>query len=234
MTETPHRAHTRLRRAAKNLLALFLLPRYMRLLELFCGTKSVSKAVGDRFTEVINLDIEASSNPTICTNILTWNYKIYPSGYFHTIWASPPCTEFSKLNNSHPEKIPNLPLADSIVKKTIEIIEYFNPERYFIENPQTGILKDREYMLGIPFVDMDYCRFSNWGYRKRTRFWTNATLEDILCGGKGICPSMIGKSHMCSVGNGTHFFYTEEGKTALQQKYSIPPLLIQRLFNAPF
>jgi len=122
----------------------------MRLLELFCGTKSVSKAVGDRFTEVISLDLESKFNPTICINILEWDYKVYPKGYFHTIWASPPCQEFSCLNNARPEKIPNLALADALVQKAIEIIEYFNPERFFIENPQSGSLKDRPYMDGIP------------------------------------------------------------------------------------
>lgn len=203
----------------------------MRLLELFCGTKSVSKAVGDRFTEVINVDIDPKSNPTICANILEWDYKIYPPGYFHTIWASPPCCEFSALNRSHPNKIPNLPLADSIVKRTIEIIEYFNPQRFFMENPQTGLLKDREYMLGIPYVDMDYCRFSDWGYRKRTRFWTCEDLTSVLCEGKGKCPYMEGNKHICAIGCAGYNFVIGEGKTALQQRYSIPPALIQRLFG---
>ena len=202
----------------------------MRLLELFCGTKSVSKAVGNQFTEVINVDLEPSFAPTYCIDILQWNYKIYPPGYFHTIWASPPCQEFSFLNHARPEKIPNLVLADSLVQKVIEIIEYFNPERFFIENPQSGSLKDRPYMLGIPFVDMDYCQFCNWGYRKRTRFWTTVNGKDILCN-KKTCPNMIGGRHKSAIGNCKYKQYVSENVKALHQRYSIPEKLIQTLFQ---
>jgi site-specific DNA-cytosine methylase len=202
----------------------------MRLLELFCGTKSVSKAIGSQFSEVISVDIDAKSDPTICVDILEWNYKTYPTGYFHTIWASPPCTEFSRLNYALPNKILNLDLADSIVKRTIEIIEYFNPDRFFIENPRSGTLKDREYMLGIPFIDLDYCRFSNWGYRKQTRFWTSEEREDRICQGRGVCPNMRHHKHIAAIGKSSFTSIIQEGKTGLQQRHSIPPDLVKYLF----
>lgn len=202
----------------------------MRLLELFCGTKSVSKAVGNHFTEVVSVDILSKFEPTITTDILEFNYKEYPPRYFHTIWASPPCQEYSCLNNARPEKTPNIQLADSFVLKAIEIIEYFNPERYFIENPQSGNLKDRPFMLGIPFIDMDYCRFG-FPYRKRTRFWTSVDGKDMLCFGKGKCLSMVNGRHKCAVGNSTYDeFWTVSGKR-LEQRYSIPSKLIETLFN---
>ena len=202
----------------------------MKLLELFCGTKSVSKAIGNRYTEIINLDLEAKFEPTIVKNILDWDYKIYPPGYFHTIWASPPCTEFSCLNNSRPDKIPNLALSDSLVQKTIEIIEYFNPEKFFIENPQSGTLKERSYMETIPFIDIDYCQFG-FPYRKRTRFWTCIDGPNKLCPGKNVCNQMIGRRHRHALGNSTyHEYWMEKGKR-LEQRYSIPAPLIQWLFN---
>jgi len=203
-----------------------------RLLELFCGTKSVSKAVGHLFAEVVNVDIDPKFEPTICSDILTWNYKIYPVGHFDIIWASPPCQEYSCLNNARPDKIPNIEHSDLIVKKTIEIIEYFNPNNFFIENPQTGKLKDREFMLGIPFIDVDYCRFSDWGYKKRTRIWTTASVEDQLCYGANTCKNMIGKAHKKAIGNHRHAreFWAVKGQR-LQQRYSIPALLIEYLFN---
>lgn len=200
------------------------------MLELFCGTKSVSKAVGNQFEEVINVDLDSSFNPTHCVNILEWDYKIYPREHFHTIWASPPCQEFSCLNFARPEKIPNLPLADSIVQKVIEIIEYFNPNRWFIENPQSGCLKDRPYMLGIPFIDMDYCQFSNWGYRKRTRFWTSVDGNSILCNKKD-CVNMINGRHKSAIGNCGYKQYKPENVKALHQRYAIPPMLIEKLFG---
>jgi len=59
-----------------------------------------------------------------------------------------------------------------MVKKTIEIINYFNPKIWIIENPQTGKLKDRPFMLEMKYNDCDYCKYG-YGCRKRTRFWNN-------------------------------------------------------------
>ena len=41
-----------------------------------------------------------------------------------------------------------------------------------VENPQTGLLKDREVMQGKPYTDIDYCKYG-MPYRKRTRLWNN-------------------------------------------------------------
>ena len=200
----------------------------MRLLELFCGTKSVSKAVGDIFTEVVSVDIVPEFQPTIITDILEWDYKQWPPGYFSVIWASPPCQEFSCLNFARPDKVPDLAKADSLVQKTLEIIEYFNPDAFFIENPQTGTLKSRPYMEGIPFLDFDYCQFG-YPYRKRTRFWTSVDGEDKLCGPD--CSQKIGKRHKNAIGNSTYQeFWTETGKR-LEQRYSIPAGVIKKLFS---
>jgi len=205
----------------------------MRLLELFAGTKSVSKAIGNGFTEVISLDIEPTFNPTITTDILTWDYTIYPPGHFHTIWASPPCQDFSCLNNARPEKHLNTANAEALVKRAIEIITYFNPERFFIENPQTGSLKDKEFMLGIPYIDMDYCRFG-FPYRKRTRFWTCVEGTHKLCLGQGGCPGMDGSRHRNAIGNSTYDeFWLIPGKR-LEQRYAIPPGVIRELFALPY
>jgi len=205
----------------------------MRLLELFCGTKSVSKAVGNRFTEVVSLDIVPTFNPTIVADILTWDYTVYPPGYFHTVWASPPCQDFSCLNYSRPEKSKDTTFAESLVKRAIEIITYFNPERFFIENPQTGTLKDKECMIGLPYVDMDYCRFG-FPYRKRTRFWTCVDGASKLCLGQGGCLGMIGKRHKHAMGNGSYEeYWTERGKR-LEQRYSIPKGAIEELFGFPY
>ena len=56
----------------------------------------------------------------------------------------------------------DLKLANRIVRRTLRIIRYLRPERWFLENPQTGLLKHQPQMRRLPFVDVDYCRFSNW------------------------------------------------------------------------
>lgn len=53
-----------------------------RLLELFSGTKSVSKAIGSRYTEIVSVDILEKFQPSVVSDILSWNYKIYPPGHF--------------------------------------------------------------------------------------------------------------------------------------------------------
>jgi hypothetical protein len=203
----------------------------MRLLELFSGSKSVSKAVNHIYDDIISVDILDKYNPTIAIDILNWNYKEYASGYFDAIWASPPCCEFSCLNHSRPDKTPNLQLANAIVKRTLEIIEYFKPAKWFIENPQTGSLKTMDYMKDIPYIDIDYCRFSNWGYRKRTRIWTNQSLETALCQGKGNCPNMADGRHKNALGNGTYKEFWVRGTDRQLQRYAIPADAIKYLFQ---
>jgi site-specific DNA-cytosine methylase len=193
----------------------------MRLLELFSGTKSVSKAIGTLFNEVVSIDILQKFNPTIITDILTWDYKQYPVGHFDTIWASPPCTEYSIILNAHPNRPRNLDLADSIVKRTLEIIDYFKPNFWYIENPQTGLLKNRDFMLGIPFYDVDYCMYSNFGYKKRTRIWTNIDFNPLICNKN--CGNMEGNRHKKSCGNSSYQVASQN------QRYSIPIDLIRSL-----
>ena len=138
------------------------------MLELFSGTGSVGKVASAMNWEVISLDRDLAAN--IQTDIMEWDYKAYPSGYFHFIWASPPCTEYSRAKTVGIRKLDD---ADTIVKKTWEIIDYFNPPLgYVLENPQTGLLKEREFMLERSFTDIDYCKYGML-YRKRTRLWNN-------------------------------------------------------------
>lgn len=93
----------------------------MRLLELFSGTGSVGRAFEARGWEVTSLDSNPKAVPTICSDILHWDYKAFESGYFDMIWASPCCTEFSIALKKRPR---NLPLGDALVLKTLEIIDY--------------------------------------------------------------------------------------------------------------
>ena len=82
------------------------------------------------------------------------------------------------------------------------IIEYFQPRVWFIENPQTGMLKDRAFMHGKPFTDLDYCCYCNWGHRKRTRLWNNVDLKGKLCPGPGLCPNMEDGKHKTTAQQG--------------------------------
>ena len=160
-------------------------------------------------------------------NILDWDYKVYPVGHFDVVWASPPCDTFSNLKNcwigrngytreSIQNDIDNIGLP--ILRRTGEIINYFNPTYYFIENPQTGKMK--EY-TDKPFYDVDYCKYSDWGYKKRTRVWTNLTgFTPKLC--KRDCGNIVGKKHKEDISRTV---------SNINDRYRIPPQLIEELFN---
>ena len=110
-------------------------------------------------------------NADINCDSLEWDYKQFDRNHFDFIWSSPPCTEYSRAKTTG---IRNIEYANSIVSKTIEIIKYVNPKYFVIENPQTGLLKNQEFMNEFDFEDVDYCKYG-FSYRKRTRLWNNIT-----------------------------------------------------------
>lgn len=117
----------------------------MKALDLFSGTCSFSNVAEKFGYDCLTLDNKKKFDANIKDDILKWDYKQYPKGYFHIIWASPPCTEYSIANRKKLEER-NIELADKIVKKTLQIIKYFKPKYWFIENPMTGYLKSRPFM----------------------------------------------------------------------------------------
>ena len=88
-------------------------------------------------------------------DILDWNYKSLPPRSFDFIWASPPCTEYSVAKTVGVRKLEE---ANTVVQRTLEIIAYFDPPRWTMENPQTGLLKNQPFMNNLPYDDVDYCK----------------------------------------------------------------------------
>ena len=138
-----------------------------KILELFSGTGSVGNVFREHGWEVTSLDLLMKADINI--DILKWDYKAYPPGHFNMIWASPPCTEYSRAKTVGVRRIEE---ANKIVKTTLEIINYFSPPCWVIENPQTGLLKNQTFMGTLPYKDVDYCKYG-MPYRKRTRLWNN-------------------------------------------------------------
>ena len=60
--------------------------------------------------------------------------------------------------------------------RTLDIIRYFNPQMWWIENPRYGKLKEQGILEGVAVLDVDYCQFSDWGYKKPTRIWGSPQL----------------------------------------------------------
>ena len=201
----------------------------MNTLDLFCGTKSFSKEAEKKGYNTITVDILEKFNPTHLTDILEWDYKQYPQHYFHIIWASPNCKDYSRMNFLSKKK-KDLSYSNSLIKKVIEIIEYFDPKYWYIENPQTGLLKKQEFMDYLPYNDVDYCKYGH-PIRKRTRLWNNNENWE----GEKLC---IGK-HRCEIKKKTNkhfeFRWITRGKGVInkwEQRIMIPADLIKEIIES--
>jgi len=203
----------------------------MNTLDLFCGTKSFTKQAKDMGYNTYSVDILEQFNPTFCCDILEWDYKQFPRGFFHIIWASPNCKDYSSLNFLS-KKVKDLTLSNQLVEKTIEIIEYFNPKYWYMENPDGGSLKDQDCitMNWLPHNTIDYCKYGHTT-RKRTRIWN----DNPNWNGKHICQG----DHRCKIKKETNkhlnFRWITRGAgstTRWEERIKIPEELIREILLA--
>ena len=208
----------------------------MNHLELFSGTHSFGKVSSLKGFNVYSLDRDLGaendgykSEHHIQEDIMTWNYKQFDRGFFKIITASPVCMWWSHLRRSwigrklkaHGDKIITAEILDQdidkfgkpMVDKIFEIIDYFDPQYFIIENPKNGKMKEYINNL-IPYYDVDYCMYG-FDYRKTTRFWTNIEgLEFKKCNHK---------THNYALGHSSNM--------GILNKYKIPKKVIEIFFN---
>ena len=70
----------------------------IKVLELFSGTGSVGKCCKELGWDVVSVDMILPADHKV--DIMDFDYKQYPKDYFDIVWASPPCTNYSKLQDS--------------------------------------------------------------------------------------------------------------------------------------
>ena len=125
-----------------------------RLLELYSGERSIGRAFEELGWVTVSVDCDRNSKPTICVDLLQWGLDGYEVGDFDVIWARLPCTRYT------------CSLAGKIFEKTLEIIAYFEPRWWWLENSATGLIHERPYLerLGEHHL-VSSCN--------DTRLWTN-------------------------------------------------------------
>jgi len=119
-----------------------------------------------------------------------------------------------------------------LLRKTQEIIKYFNPTWWYIENPATGKMK--QFLTDLNHYDVDYCMYSDWGYKKRTRIWTNKMdFTPKLCNKAcGNLTSVNGRLlHKNNLGNSHGNRLTKGSCGSINMRYRIPPQLIKDLIK---
>ena len=167
----------------------------MKVLELFAGSCSFSNVAKKYGFETLTTDIEQFGEIDIVEDILKLDYKnldFKPD----IIWASPPCTTFSVAscgthwtvpdhNGDRFPKTKEAELGLEILVKTIEIMHYFNPKFYFIENPR-GLMRKMLIMQPLPRYTVSYCQYGDTRM-KPTDIWTNLKFTPRMCKNGASC-----------------------------------------------
>ena len=157
----------------------------MKILELFAGTRSISKVFQSRGHEVFTVEWDKQhDNIDWYTDInnVTAEEILKRFGKPDVIWASPDCTTYSvagigyhrnKIKGETPlePKTDKAKFADKTNQHVLQLIKELNPTFYFIENPRGGLRK-MSWMQDLPRYTVTYCQYG-FEYMKPTDIWTN-------------------------------------------------------------
>ena len=158
----------------------------MIVLELFAGTRSISKAFEEKGHKTFsiewnkdfeNIDLYEDVNKITPKKIIKLCGKV-PD----VIWASPDCSTYSVAGIYHHRRLNketnNLDaisdyakFCDKTNKHMLDLIEELKPKYYFIENPR-GALRKMDFMKGLYRYTVTYCQYGD-KRMKPTDIWTN-------------------------------------------------------------
>lgn len=140
----------------------------MIILSLFDHSGVWSKPYRDAGYEVIQIDIKHGQD------ILTWDYKQIPKEDVIGILAAPPCTDYAVSGArwfAAKDKDGRTEESLKLIDKTLDVVKYFEPEFWVLENP-VGRLQRLRPEIGKPSLIFQPYEFGD-PYRKRTCLWGN-------------------------------------------------------------
>lgn len=156
----------------------------LKVLDLFAGTRSISKAFEDNGHETYSIDYD-EVHPDIDwhTDIgeITAEDILERFGRPDVIWASPDCTTYSIAAISHHRtreddgnlapKSEYAAVCDAVNENVLRLIGELKPKYYYIENPRGGMRKMR-FMQERPRYTVTYCQYGD-DRMKPTDIWSN-------------------------------------------------------------
>lgn len=156
----------------------------LKVLELFAGTRSVSKAFEAHGHEVYCVEWDKRFSGIDWyedVGKITARDILNRFGHPDVIWASPDCSSYSVAAISkHRRKEPDGSLTpvteyarfcDAVNAHLVELISELRPRYWFIENPRGGLRK-MGFMRGLPLYTVTYCQYGDTRM-KPTDIWTN-------------------------------------------------------------
>ena len=161
----------------------------MKVLELFAGSRSISKAFEAAGHLTFSVDWQEFPGIDLVRDIEDLEAKeiLLAFGRPDVIWASPDCTSYSVAAISHHRrKQPDGSLApvseyakkcDRVNVHLLELIAALQPKYWFIENPRGGLRK-MDFMQGVPRHTVTYCQYGDTRM-KPTDIWTNHPAPDF-------------------------------------------------------
>lgn len=123
----------------------------MRMLDLFSGSGSASRAAAVRGWEVVRVDNGEGTAADIRADLATWE----TSEWFDLVWASPPCTQLSTAS-----RLRDVDAGLVLVDAALRIIRRIRPRWWVLENVH-GATRAIGSRIGPPVAC--YGSFYLWG-----------------------------------------------------------------------
>lgn len=200
------------------------------MIELFCGSATVSKAFRAKGFDTLSIDVRKRKGvcePDIQADILNVKPLMLPHRPMF-VWISLPCNVYSYASNGRHfvEGKPRSKEALAAIKimlHTFSLLEAINPLYYMFENPRGNMRYSKDMLDWLVANDgmVKYLTYGSYGYSypKPTNLFTN------LHAFKPLSPVPYGRGYKAEVAM---------DHVSLTERYSVPPSFADQLATFVF